>query len=301
MRSYTRLVRDKLFGSLRSNDPNQRGATFYPPGHFYSPLLDIDSLPAGSQYLPFDGVDWWEHIDLRPAEQRAYFADLLTNYPFLAFPQTPDNGSFRYFWGNNWFCFADAFTLSGMVRKERPQRIIEVGSGFSSAVMLDTLHHTQHEAELVFIEPNPDRLNALLTSADRTRTKTLVRQVQEIPLEQFDVLDQQDMLVIDSSHVAKVGSDVTFLLLRVLPRLKPGVLVHFHDIQYPHSYPASWIREGRAWNESLFLRAFLLGNTQFQIVAFNSYAGYTFPDLFQEQLPQFLADTGGSIWIRKIL
>ena len=116
----------------------------------------------------------------------------------------------------------------------------------------------------------------------------------------FDQLEAQDLVFCDSSHVAKIGSDVSYILLRILPRLKPGVLVHFHDVFYPFSYPATWIREGRAWNESLFLRAFLVGNMQFQLVAFNCYAGYSFPELFRERLPAFLNDTGGSIWIRKV-
>jgi len=103
------------------------------------------------------------------------------------------------------------------------------------------------------------------------------RQVQDVPLSVFDQLEAQDLVFIDSSHVAKIGSDVTFIFLRILPRLKRGGLVHFHDIFYPCSYPAVWIREGRAWNESLFLRTFLVGNPQFQLVAFNSYVGYVFP------------------------
>lgn len=299
MKSYMQFVKNQLRKRGVGPQPNSRGATFYPPGHFYSPLLDISSLPASAPHLPYDGVENWEHVDLRPTEQRAYYDDLLTQFPLLPFPaqQTPP---YRFYTNNTWFCLADAFTLSGMIRKERPQRIVEVGSGFSSAVMLDTLHHVQTTAQLTFIEPNPDRLDLLLTESDRKNTKTFVQQVQEVPLSIFDQLEAQDMLFIDSSHVAKIGSDVTFILLRILPRLKPGVLVHFHDIQYPYSYPAQWIREGRAWNESIVLRTFLLGNVQFQVVAFNSYAGLTFPELFQQRFPAFLADTGGSIWLRKV-
>ena len=70
-------------------------------------------------------------------------------------------------------------------------------------------------------------------------------------MEVFDRLEANDVLFIDSSHVAKVGSDVTFILLRVLPRLKPGVIIHFHDIFYPYSYPVNWIREGFAWNRQI--------------------------------------------------
>jgi hypothetical protein len=123
--------------------------------------------------------------------------------------------------------------------------------------------------------------------------------VQEVPMATFEQLDPGDILFIDSSHVAKIGSDVTHLILRVLPRLKAGVLVHFHDIFYPISYPIEWIRFGRAWNESLFLRAFLMYNSNYRVMAFNSFAGQLFPELFVRDLPLFLTNTGGSIWIRK--
>ena len=89
-------------------------------------------------------------------------------------------------------------------------------------------------------------------------------------------------------------------MLRVIPGLRPGVLVHFHDIFYPMSYPAEWIRAGWAWNESLFLRAFLVANDRYHIVAFNSFAGVAFPQLFRDKAPEVLRNTGGSIWLRKV-
>jgi hypothetical protein len=271
----------------------------FPPGHFYSPLLDIQGLAPNDPSLPFDGAECWEYIDLQPGEQRSYYEDLLERFPLLPFPsQKSDN--YRYFTENNWFAVSDAFTLSGIIRKEKPHRIVEVGSGFSSAVMLDTLDLTHACAALTFIEPYPDRLYSLLSARDRSMATVLVKRVQEVSLSMFDQLEAHDLVFIDSSHVCKIGSDVTFILLRILPRLKQGVLVHFHDVFYPFSYPASWIREGRAWNESLFLRAFLVGNSQFQLVAFNSYAGYFFPEVFRGRFPAFLSDTGGSLWIRKV-
>lgn len=249
--------------------------------------------------MPFDGIECWEHIDLRPQEQRNYYEDLLDRFPLLSFPRQKTDGH-RYFTDNEWFVLSDAFTLSGIIRKEKPRRIVEIGSGFSSGVMLDTLSQTHESAALTFIEPFPDRLHSLLSSSDRTLSTILAQPVQEVSLSVFDQLDAQDILFIDSSHVAKIGSDVTIIFLRILPRLRPGVLVHFHDIFYPFSYPVSWIRDGRAWNESIFLRAFLIRNRDFQVMAFNPFAGYSFPELFRERLSGFLSNTGGSIWLRKV-
>lgn len=298
-RRYWQFFERRILRGLSSWQPNLRGVVAFPAGHFYSPLLDLESLPPDASAPPFDGEEMWEHLDLRGPAQRAYYLDLLGRFPAPPFPLRQTAG-LRYFVENGFFVQSDAFTLSRVIRREQPRRVVEVGSGFSSAVMLDTLEHAGQSADLTFIEPFPDRLNALLTAADRERSTVLVQPVQAVPLAVFDRLEEGDILFIDSSHVAKTGSDVAFLLLRVLPRLKRGVLIHFHDIFYPYSYPAGWVREGRAWNESLFLRAFLLGNPAFAIVAFNSFAGRAFPEIFRADFPAFLDNTGGSIWLRKV-
>ena len=297
-KSYLRWAERQLARLVSVFVPNYRGIHCHPPGHFYSPLLDLQNLPPNANEVEHDGVECWEFIDLRGDAQQTYYQDLIDRFPMLDFPRSKMDG-YRYYWDNKYYVFSDAFTLSGVIRKEKPKRIIEIGSGFSSAVMLDTLAHTGTTAELTFIEPFPDRLQSLLTPAELISARLLTQPVQAVPLALFEELEAQDILFIDSSHVAKIGSDVTCILLRILPRLRPGVLVHFHDIFYPFSYPISWVSAGRAWNESLFLRAFLINNPTFEIVAFNSFAGSTFPEVFRGRVDQFLNDTGGSIWIRK--
>ena len=271
----------------------------YPPGHYYSPLLDIQTIEATGGNPKHDGIEFWEHIDLKADEQRRLYEDLLDRFPVLGFPKTKSE-KFRYFSANDWFPLSDAFTLSGIIRREKPQRIVEVGSGFSSAVILDTLDRANSAAQVTFVEPYPDRLHSLLSDDDRKKVKILACSVQDVPLEIFEQLGENDILFIDSSHVAKIGSDVVFILLRILPRLKKGVIVHFHDIFFPYSYPLNWVLEGRAWNESLFLRAFLTCNSQFAVLAFNPFAGCSFPEVFSRGFPDFLANIGGSIWLRKI-
>ena len=256
-------------------------------------------MGPGDPAMPFDGEEDWEHIDLRRNEQYSYYDDLLSRFSFLPFPG-PQTAGYRYFTDNEWFCLADAFTLSGIIRKEKPRHIVEVGCGYSSAVMLDTLEQTEQSAALTFIEPYPDRLNALLSADNRAKCSIVVERVQSVPLSVFDQLEAQDVLFIDSSHVAKVGSDVAYLFLRVLPRLKRGVFIHIHDVFYPFSYPIRWLREGRAWNESLFLRMFLINNPAFEVVAFNSFAGHSFPELFREKFPAFLGCEGASLWLKKV-
>ncbi len=294
--SYFSGIQKRLLERRLRRDPNLRGAVAFPPGHFYSPLLDLRNVQADTG-APFDGPEYWEHIDLRPSPQRSFYEELLSSFPPLPFPthRTPE---FRFYSENDWFGPSDAFVLSALLRKEQPRRIIEIGSGFSSAVMLDTLDRMGASAVLTFIEPHPERLHALLSEKDKAMTTILPQPAQEVSLSVFDQLEAHDLLFIDSSHVCKIGSDVAHILLRIVPRLKPGVLVHFHDIFYPFSYPTKWIREGRAWNESLFLRAFLVGNSQFEIVAFNALAKHSFPEIFRDRFPDFLKAAGSSLWLR---
>jgi hypothetical protein len=166
--------------------------------------------------------------------------------------------------------------------------------------MLDTIDREQAPISITCIEPYPDRLLGLLSPEDRSRISLVKKSVQEVSLDLFQSLRPGDFLFIDSSHVAKIGSDVAFLFLKILPSLAPGVWIHIHDMFYPESYPASWIREGRAWNESLFLRALLLGNTQFEVSAFSSHALSTFPADFWAPFPAFRTHPGCSLWMRRV-
>jgi hypothetical protein len=108
-----------------------------------------------------------------------------------------------------------------------------------------------------------------------------------------------DFLFIDSTHVVKVGGDVTYLYFEVLPRLGPGVHVHIHDVFFPFEYPRGWIEEGRVWSEAYLLRAFLLHNREFEITLFNTFLQGRHPELFERHFPLALKNPGGSIWLRR--
>jgi predicted O-methyltransferase YrrM len=272
--------------------PNWRGVYRFPPGHFYSPLLNLEAE------LESHPAQFWEHLPLRQEAQISLYRELAIQPP-LAFPERTSS-SHRYHSENGWFPLADAFLLSGILRKVKPARLIEVGSGFSTAALLDTLDETSHSCELTLIEPDPSRLRSLLRPDDSTRFQLHQQVIQDLPIELFDKLDADDVLFIDSSHVAKAGSDVAHLFLRVLPRLKPGVWVHVHDISWPHTLPSSWVEEGRAWNESLFLRAFLIGNSTYEVRAFHAYARSTFPETAWQGIEKVRDSTGSSFWMQRV-
>jgi hypothetical protein len=119
--------------------------------------------------------------------------------------------------------------------------------------------------------------------------------------ELFDQLNENDILFIDSTHVSKTNSDVNKILFEILPRLKRGVLIHFHDIFYPFEYPKEWVLQwnGFGWNEDYILKAFLMYNNQFKIVMFNTFLEHFHKEWFKENMPLCLENEGGSIWLQK--
>lgn len=268
-------------------------------GHFYSPYPDAAFVERHKARIFDRQATSVPGIELRVADQLALLETLAATRGEMPFKDDRSAG-LRYYFRNPEYSYADALVLYSMLRHVRPRRVIEIGSGFSSAVMLDTNDlFLAGRIALTFIEPYPRRLFSLLRDADRKHCEIIVDAVQNVPLERFAALEAGDLLFVDSSHVAKTGSDVVHLFGEVLPRLAKGVLVHFHDIFWPFEYPEEWIREGRAWNEAYVLRAFLQFNPTFRIVLFNSYLGLHHREAVERHLPLFLQNTGGSLWLEK--
>jgi len=206
----------------------------------------------------------------------------------------------RYFFENNAFRHADAFFLYSMIRLKRPKRIIEVGSGYSSCVTLDTNElHFQNSIQCTFVEPYPKVLRALIKSSDISRVEIIENRLEAVPIEKFSRLADGDFLFIDSTHVAKVASDVNFIFSTLLPALPSGVYIHFHDIFYPFEYPKEWVYNGMAWNEAYVLRSFLQYNDRFRIQIFPNFLIHFHRDTFAQHMPLCLEDSGGSIWLKK--
>jgi predicted O-methyltransferase YrrM len=272
--------------------------TWMSPGHFYSPIPSIEEVRAREAELFGPPPPSLLAIDLREDAQVALVRDLARFYDELPFPRTQSPES-RY-WFENWaYSYADAIFLYSMLRHLRPKRAIEVGSGFSSAAMLDTADRWLPETSFTFIDPDTSTLDALLRPGDRERVTIIRSRLQDVPLTTFDVLAANDILFVDSTHVSKTGSDVNRIVFDILPRLAPGVHVHFHDVFYPFEYPKEWVYEGRAWNEDYILRAFLEYNNAFDVVLFGTWLAQFRRELLVELMPLTLENPGGSLWLTR--
>ncbi|MCM8738756.1 class I SAM-dependent methyltransferase [Azospirillum sp. A1-3] len=189
-----------------------------------------------------------------------------------------------------------------MLLNTQPKRVVEFGSGYSSCLFLDINEvFFKNKVQCTFVEPHPELLFSLINHDDQQRCQIMPCRAQDIPMSLIDNLDAGDVVFIDSTHVSKAGSDVNFHMFTTLPRLKSGVYIHFHDIFYPFEYPESWFfDENRSWNEIYMLRAFLTGNSDFEIVFFNDFMHVRHGAETEAALPMFILNPGGSLWLRKL-
>jgi len=272
----------------------------FPAGHFYSPLVDINELknrkagiwPARLPDIP--------GIDFRPDEQFAYLDQIKAFAADFDYPQKETDRAADYSFHelNSQFGGLDARMLYCFLRLFRPSHLIEIGSGFSSLLIADVNRDNfNNSIEFSCIEPFP---RDFLVHGVPGISRLIQKNVQDIDLRTFQALGPNDILFIDSSHVSKTGSDVNYLFLHVLPRLKKGVIIHIHDIFLPRDYPEDWVLgEGRSWNEQYLLQGMLMFSHGFEVLFSCAYAHYQFP----EKVVQTFGGgfSGASFWIRKTI
>ena len=282
--------------NLRQNLKRMERLQGFPPGHYYSPIVDWQHIKDNSNiwqtYPPKD-------VDLNEGGQLNLFHQLASFYSDIPWKAERKTG-LRYYFENDYYSYSDAIILYSMMRLKRPGRIIEIGSGFSSAVMLDTNQFfLNSQIELQFIEPYPERLFSLFSEEDYQKKMVKEEDVQMTPLSTFQQLEPGDFLFVDSSHVSKTGSDVNYILFEILPTLKKGVIIHFHDIFYPFEYPKLWTYQGRNWNEIYMLKAFLMNNNKYRILIFSDFLHHNFPEICSE-MPLLEKNCGANLWLEKL-
>ncbi|WP_428395320.1 class I SAM-dependent methyltransferase [Lichenicoccus sp.] len=272
----------------------------FPPGHFYSPIVNFEEVETDSGRL------FTRHaplgVDMNVLVQKYIFDKLVYHSADLPFSDEKTEG-LRYYYNNTSYAFGDAFGYWGMLAHLRPARIIEIGSGFTSALALDGIELLGLDTTCTFIDPYPDLL-LRVTSPLAPRHRVIADRVQSISPKLVEALEAGDILFIDSSHVVKTGSDVHFELTELLPRLAPGVVVHFHDVFDSFEYPKTWVVEAKqSWNEIYFLQAFLMGDSGFEIIYFNDFFAKEFAAHI-DALPIAMSrrihlNPGGGLWLRR--
>ena len=274
---------------------------FVPPGHHYSPIGRTDEIKAHLTEIDFYSdlvsipgirIDRQEMLDFWGILQQ-----YLEEIPFKRDPSPP----MRYGFDNGAYSWGDGSVLYAMIRYARPKKIIEIGSGWSSVCTLDTLDtQPDYPCEMTVIEPFPELMKGLIGNG-RAPNHIMADAVQRVPLNVYEGLEKNDILFIDSTHVVKTGSDVCHEIFNILPKLRSGVIVHFHDVFWPFEYSHKWaVEENRSWSEIYLLRAFLMNNPEWKVLIFNDYLAITAKDEIEASYPDFMHNPGGAIWLKKL-
>lgn len=201
------------------------------------------------------------------------------------------------YWLNTYLPPGDAIALCGFLVKYNPVIYMEIGSGNSTKFARRAISHFNLRTKIISIDPQPRaEIDALCDEIVRIPMQT-------VPVSLFEALHKDNILFIDGSHRCLQNSDVTYTFLEVLPSIKEGVILHFHDIFWPHDYPSEWA--DRSYNEQYLLGVFLLFGSGYEILYSSHFVGCDseLRSEFEAVLRPFLSDRcicdGGSFWMKK--
>lgn len=269
-----------------------------PPGHAHSPIPDLDDVRRRESELFGRPPEELPGVDTLVEEQLTIVREMKR---WGAEPPFPAGGDGRrssyedpaYGWG-------DVALLHAFLRKLRPRRVVCAGAGPFVPALLDLNEHVYgRTVAITVVDPDAERLRPLLKKEDAEKVRLLPARVHEVPFDTFTSLAPGDVLLLETSHVSRTGSDLNHLLFRVLPRLKAGIHVHPNGVFWPFEYPSAWVAEGRAWNEAYLWRAFLLNNQSWEIAVFASFLETAHRGAILKELPQWQRTRGGGFWIRR--
>jgi len=269
-------------------------------GHFYSPIPRREEIEHDQDRIFRQDIAQLPEIDLQAPAQFELLGRLAAHARSLDISANATPGK-RFHSANPYFYRADALVLGSMLLEFKPRHYLEIGSGFSSALALDVNDACLGgSVQFSFVEPSPTRLRLLINQRDGQTARIYVRRVQEVPDETFASLEPNDFLFVDGSHVAKVGSDLNDVIFRILPLLKPGVIIHFHDIPRPFEYAKETVMRGTSWNETYILRAFLANNSKYQILFFPSWLEKCHATAWHQAFSGIENIKVSSFWLRKV-
>jgi hypothetical protein len=254
--------------------------------HYYLPIPDERDLadPLVKEPSALVGLDLNEVGALRLLKDvvAGYMPEFRQSFPVHA----PSDGR-GFFLVNGGYMAGDAHVYYGLIRHNRPGRIVEIGGGSSSLLAAAACLRNQQEygvkPHLTVVEPYPnEQLRAGVPGLDRL----IADRVQAVDKDLFTSLQAGDICFIDSTHVLRPGGDVQFEYCEILPRLAPGVLVHIHDISLPKPYFSLYFQNHLYWNEQYVLQAFLTFNSRFEVLWPGTYMYMKYPEELLRAFPE---------------
>ena len=265
------------------------------PCNFYSSVPSIAEIENSFEYSS-DQPPYAESSIFGLPDTSRELLELLTSYSseFEPADEGSEESPIGYFWKNSQFSHSDAMSYYAMLRHLKPNRVVEIGAGFSTLVAIDAISRNG-TGEITCVEPFP---RAFLEKSEKINLKKI--SAQEITVEWLNnYLNDGDVLFIDSTHTVKTGSDCLHIYLRLLPYLKHDVYVHVHDVFLPFGLPKNWLLDHHIyWTEQYLLLALLSDNPKTTFLFGSSYHEWANAELLRKFMHKRASSGGGSFWFR---
>jgi len=295
-KTLVELARKALWSDPEQRRRLQAAKVNVVPSNFYSNIPSVEEI-EGSFEQRFAARGPYHSPRLFDAARMGAFMEELR--PFAEEFRPPDEGDDvlpqGYFWNNGAFTSLDAAAYYCVIRRFRPQRIVEVGSGYSTLVA-DAALKRNGSGSQVLIEPYPKPWLDSVATVETIHRKA----VQEhAPEELLQIVESADLWFIDSTHTVKIGSDCLMLYLMVMPELRKDMLIHSHDVFLPFGFPPRKALERHIyWTEQYLLYAYLLDNPRAEVLFGSKYASVFQAAEAARLLPAGRKAGGGSLWYR---
>ena len=272
--------------------------------HFYQPIPDIEDLERRNVWERISELPGISFIPQKYLKLMKRFGEKYSVE--CKWPNEPTKNPSDFYLNNNCFSYGCASSLHCMIREYKPRRIIEVGSGHSSKIIREAIEKNKSENGIKVDYKIIDPYFSLEEKAFSSDTSIIRKKVENVKPDIFKSLKENDILFIDSSHVCKIGSDVNYEILEILPNLNKGVIVHFHDVSLPYEYSKTYATNPAFrmfWTEAYLLQAFLAHNDYFEILLPMTYLQRDHEEEYRKVFP-FSRETqnfgSGSFWIRRV-
>lgn len=265
------------------------------PANFYSDIPLVDEIENSFEYR-LDNDDLYNFGLFESDRMKAFMSEISVYASEFSPPlESPSCDAHQFFWKNPAFSYSDAMAYYCIIRHFRPNRIIEIGSGYSTIVANQALDKNE-TGTLILIEPFPKEFLYKLSRIEKIFTSF----VQDISVDDFMVLlESSDMLFIDSTHTVKIGSDCLYIYLVLMPRIQKDIIIHSHDIHLPFGMPKKPALEKHIyWTEQYLLFAYLLDNPRAKVLFGSAYSHRKLPEESREMMGGKYQSGGGSIWYR---
>lgn len=265
----------------------QRAGIDVLPRHFYSSIPDIRTLRASTSWRRPRSMVGVAGLDLQ--SQIGYLRELLP-------PEVQERLRTRDVYrlaceqnGATGYGPTEAALLYAFLATRQPRRVVQVGAGVATAVMLAAADDFDLQPMITCVDPYPTGM--LQRLAAQGRIDLVQSRAQDVPLELLTDLAAGDLLFVDSTHTVKPDSEVNRIILEVLPRLVQGVVVHFHDISFPYDYPRDLLDETLFfWGESTLLHAYLADNPRVRVLLAASMLHYEASEELAALVPRYRAE-----------